>query len=142
MNLKESISYFVFQSTFIHNASLNNHTNQIKPIMRTETITGEVIRPSLSKRIMIGAAIGLAVISYFVLTANGGNPEWGRFWMIRPLILVPFAGAMGGLVSFFMVQLADLNGWNKVLVNIFSVLVFIIGLWMGIVLGLDGTMWD
>ena len=62
--------------------------------------------------------------------------------MIRPLILVPFAGAMGGLVSFFMVQLADLNGWNKVLVNIFSVLVFIIGLWMGIVLGLNGTMWD
>ena len=57
LNLKESISYFVFQSTFIHNASLNNHTNQIKPIMRTETITGEVIRPSLSKRIMIGALI-------------------------------------------------------------------------------------
>ena len=110
--------------------------------MRTETSTGEVIRPSLSKRMIIGAAIGLAVISFFVLSANGGNPEWGRFWMIRPLIMVPFAGAMGGLVSFFLAQLADLKGWNKVLVTMFSVLVFIIGIWMGIVLGLDGTMWD
>lgn len=110
--------------------------------MRTDTTTGEVIRPSLSTRMIIGAAIGLAVISFFVLSANGGNPEWGRFWMIKPLIMGPFAGAMGGLVSFFLAQLADINGWNKVLVTIFSVLVFIVGLWMGIVLGLNGTMWD
>ena len=110
--------------------------------MRTETTAGEVIKPSLSTRMIIGAAIGLAVISFFVLSANGGNPEWGRFWMIKPLIMGPFAGAMGGLVSFFLAQLADINGWNKVLVTIFSVLVFIVGLWMGIVLGLNGTMWD
>ena len=105
------------------------------------TSSGQFSKSSLSKRMLIGAAIGLAVISFFVLSANGGNPEWGRFWMIRPLLLVPFAGAMGGLVSYFMGQLADINGWNKVLVTIFSAIVFIIGLWMGIVLGLDGTMW-
>ena len=105
------------------------------------TSSGQFSKSSLSKRMLIGAAIGLAVISFFVLSANGGNPEWGRFWMIRPLVVVPFAGAMGGLVSYFMAQLADINGWNKILVTVFSAIVFIIGLWMGIVLGLDGTMW-
>jgi hypothetical protein len=105
------------------------------------TSTGQFSKSSLSKRMLIGAAIGLVVISYFVLSANGGNPEWGRFWMIRPLLVVPFAGAIGGLVSYFMAQLADINGWNKILVTVFSAIIFIIGLWMGIVLGLDGTMW-
>ena len=106
------------------------------------TSTGEFSQSSLIKRMLIGAAIGLAVISLFIFPANGGNPEWGRFWMIKPLLITPFSGAMGGLVSYFMAQLAEINRWNKVLVTICSAIIFIIGLWMGIVLGLNGTMWD
>jgi phage shock protein PspC (stress-responsive transcriptional regulator) len=109
--------------------------------MTNDSTTTRQLKPTLSTRLLIGAAIGLAVISFFVLSANGGNPEWGRFWMIRPLIVVPAAGAIGGLVSYIMSYLAERNGWNKVLVSIISVLVFIFGIWMGIVLGLVGTMW-
>ena len=97
---------------------------------------------SLGKRMLIGTGIGLAVISFFLITSGGGDPAWGRFWMIRPLIVTPFAGAMGGLCNYIIFKYREQFGVNKVLATILSVLVFIAGLWMGIVLGLDGTMWD
>ncbi len=34
------------------------------------------------------------------------------------------------------------GGVAKVLATIFGILVYIIGLWMGSVLGLDGTLWN
>ena len=110
--------------------------------MTNESTTTSQLKPTLKTRMLIGATIGLAVICFFILPVGKGNPDWGRFWMIRPLIVVPFAGAMGGLVSYFMAQLAELNGWNKILISILTAIICIIGLWMGIVLGLNGTMWN
>ena len=57
------------------------------------TSTGLFSQSSLIKRMLIGAAIGLAVISLFIFPAKGGNPEWGRFWMIKPLLVTPFSGS-------------------------------------------------
>jgi hypothetical protein len=91
---------------------------------------------------LVGAAIGLLLISLFLITAGNANPAWPRFWMIRPLIIVPLAGAMGGLCNYFIVQYHDTVGLNKIIAIILSVIVFIIGLWLGTVLGLDGTYWD
>jgi hypothetical protein len=34
------------------------------------------------------------------------------------------------------------GGWIKIVANIVSLLGFIIALWMGTVLGLDGTLWN
>lgn len=62
--------------------------------------------------------------------------------MIRPLLMVPFAGAMGGLCNYFIVGRHTTIGLNKTVAVIISLLVFLAGLWMGIVLGLDGTLWD
>ena len=97
---------------------------------------------SLVKRMLVGAGIGLLLISLFLLSAGEPNPAWGKLWMIRPLIIVPLAGAMGGLCNYFIVHFHDHAGVNKTIAMILSVIVFIIGLWLGIVLGLDGTMWD
>ena len=94
------------------------------------------------KKMLVGAGIGLIVISFFLLSADEPDPAWGKFWMIRPLIIVPLAGAMGGLCNYLMVRYHFLAGVSKTLAIILSVIVFIIGMWMGIVLGLDGTMWD
>lgn len=91
---------------------------------------------------LVGAGIGLALISLFLLSAGEPNPAWGKLWMIRPLIIVPFAGAMGGLCHHFIMHFHRQAGIHKVIAVIVSVLVFLIGLWLGIVLGLDGTMWD
>ncbi|RZM30447.1 MAG: potassium transporter KefB [Pedobacter sp.] len=109
-----------------------------KSIFQTQTIPQAI----LFKRMMIGAGIGLLIISVFLLMAPKGNPEWPEYWYIRALITVPYAGAMGGLFYYLMDHLRKQAGWKKIVANILSVFVFIIGLWMGTVLGLAGTMWN
>ncbi len=104
--------------------------------------TSQQQQVSLVKRMLVGAGIGLLLISLFLLSADEPNPEWGKLWMVRPLIIVPLAGAMGGLCNYFIVHFHDQVGVNKTIAMIISVIVFIIGLWLGIVLGLDGTMWN
>ena len=107
-----------------------------------DNLTTQSNRGSLVKRMLIGAGIGLLLISLFLLSAREPNPEWGKLWMIRPLIIVPLAGAMGGLCNYFLLHFHNLPGVNKTIAMVLSVIVFIIGLWLGIVLGLDGTMWN
>ena len=103
---------------------------------------GPINRASLVKRMLIGAGIGLILISLFLFTAGKPNPEWGNFWRIKPLIMVPFAGSIGGLFYYFMDYLSYKGGWRKILAMIGSIVVFIIGLWLGTVLGLNGTYWN
>jgi heme A synthase len=109
---------------------------------RSGNSTAHLNEASLVKRMLAGAGIGLLLISLFLLSAGKPDPEWERLWMIRPLIIVPLSGAMGGLCNFFILQFHQRAGLNKVLAMIISVIVFIVGLWLGTVLGLDGTMWS
>lgn len=109
---------------------------------QTDNSTSQPQQVSLAKRMLIGGVIGLLAISFFLITAGEGNPAWGKFWRIRPLIVVPFAGAMGGLCNYYIVNLYKQVGINKTVAMILSAIIFIIGLWLGIVLGLDGTLWD
>jgi hypothetical protein len=101
------------------------------------------VRPaSLVQRMIAGAGIGLIVITFFVLVgADKARPEWGKLWMIRPLIVVPVAGAVGG-VCFAYIDNLRLEGWRRILAATLSVIVFIFGLWLGTILGLSGTLWD
>ena len=96
---------------------------------------------SLAKRMLQGAAIALVLISLFIIPVEG-KPEWGRFWMIRPLVIVPLTGALGGLFYYFMDEFRTQGPGLKLFVNFLSLLVYVIGLWLGTVIGLDGTMWD
>ncbi|MEJ8757109.1 potassium transporter KefB [Pontibacter sp. H259] len=96
----------------------------------------------VGKCMFIGAAIGFAIISFFVFGTGEPNPEWPKYWMIKPLLMVPAAGAMGGLFYFNMDHLRVEGGWRTVLANFLSLVVFLVVLWLGIVLGLNGTMWD
>ena len=106
-------------------------------------LTTQATHPaSLAKRMLQGAGIAFILISVFLLSAGDANPGWPRFWMIRPLVIVPFAGAMGGLFYYLMDPFRNQGGWKKVLAIVASVVVYLFGLWMGSVLGLDGTMWD
>jgi hypothetical protein len=99
-------------------------------------------QPSLTKSTIIGAAIGLALISFFLFSADEPDPAWGKFWMIRPLIITPLAGATGGLCHYLLSLFHDQIGMNRTVAMILSAIIFIVGLWMGVVLGLDTTMWD
>jgi hypothetical protein len=101
-----------------------------------------VITRQLIKRMLVGAGIALTLIVIFLAGVDETDPDWGRFWMVRPLVIVPAAGAAGGAFFHFMIQFPYQHSWQKILANIISVIVYIIGLWMGVVLGLDGTLWD
>jgi hypothetical protein len=97
---------------------------------------------AISKPILIGAAIGLILISMFVFEVDNAKPEWSKLWMVKPLVITPLAGAIGGLFFYFMNYLSSAGKINRGLAIILSIIVFIVGLWLGIVLGLNGTMWN
>ena len=91
---------------------------------------------------VIGAGIALILMALFIKGADT-KPEWGRFWMIRPLIVAPIAGAGGGLFAYAMEYFFGYKGgWNKVASITLSLVAFIIALFFAVVLGLDGTLWD
>ena len=104
--------------------------------------SGQQRSPSLAKPVLIGAWIGLILISIFLSGVHDPNPAWGKLWMIRPLVIVPLAGAMGGLFYYFMLHLSAGGSLNKTLALVLSIFVYVAGLWLGTVLGLDGTLWD
>lgn len=97
---------------------------------------------SRNKRMLVGAGIGLLAISIFVFAPGEPNPEWGKFWMIRPLMITPLAGAFGGACNYYIMHFSRRAYVNRAVAIILSAVVFIIGLWLGIVLGLAGTMWN
>ncbi len=99
-------------------------------------------KTSLAKHMIFGALVGFAAISLFVFGADNPKPEWGEFWRVRPLVVTPMAGATAGAVFYFLNHVGSQRGWNRILTVIASIVIGFIGLWMGIILGLDGTMWN
>ncbi len=61
---------------------------------QSSNLTSQPHQISLVKRMLAGAGMGLLLISLFLLSAGEPNPEWGKQWIIRPLIIVPLAGAL------------------------------------------------
>lgn len=109
----------------------------------TNKLTAKPINKSLLVKLVIpGAVIGLIVALMFIRSAGEGDPNWPTNWMVRPLIILTLAGATGGAFSYYFIQLTPQGGWRRVLAIILSLIVCLVGLWMGIVLGFDGTLWD
>lgn len=96
----------------------------------------------LIKRMLIGAVVGFIIIALLVLPIKNPNLEWGKFWIIRPLVITPLMAAFGSLVFFVKDILQPQNAWKKYLIIGLSIFTFIVTLWIGIILGLDGTLWD
>ncbi|MDX1332392.1 MAG: potassium transporter KefB [Robiginitalea sp.] len=98
--------------------------------------------PHLGNRMLLGAGVGFLFISLFLIMADGAKPEWGDFWMLRPLLIVPLATALGAAFYTFMDPWRQRGGYQQVLANLLSLMGFLFSLWIGSVLGLDGTYWD
>ena len=99
-------------------------------------------RRKLIKNASLGAVIGLGFISFIIFSVDAPKPEWGSLWRIRPILVTSLAGAAGGAFFFFMNDFTARRGWNKAVVYVISFFVFIVGLWIGAILGLDGTLWN
>jgi hypothetical protein len=121
----------------------NSHSYKPNSIMTPKLVLKlfPIHTRSLIKRMVIGGAIGLAAISLFLY---GGDPDpaWSKYWWIRPIVIVPLAGAMGGAFNYLVSRQNFQTIWLKVFAMILSLIVFLVGLWLGTVLGLDGTYWD
>jgi len=105
-------------------------------------MAGLPVTPLLFKRVAIGAAVGLLLIAVFLLNGAPPNPAWGKAWFVRPLVVVPIAGAAGAFLLHGLDRIRQQQQWNKWLVGAFGVLLYFIVLWMGTILGLAGTFWD
>jgi hypothetical protein len=97
---------------------------------------------SLNRYMLIGGSISFFVIAFFLLQVKHPKPEWGSFWMVRPLLIVPLAGATGGACYYVLMKLRFKRGRKKVWVYILGIFIYLAGVWMGIILGLDGTLWN
>ncbi|MFN3968741.1 potassium transporter KefB [Flavobacterium sp.] len=111
-------------------------------MIQTNNLTNNINKTSLIKPMIIGAGIAFALISLFLFPIQDPDAEWGKFWMVKPFILVTLAGAVGGAIFHFIAKMGPQNGSKKTMAVISSILIYIIGLWIGTVLGLDGTLWD
>lgn len=94
------------------------------------------------RNMLIGALVGLAVISFFIFPVDSPNPEWGANWRVKPLIITPLTTAFASLVFFTKDLLQPKTTALKAVIMVLSTLAFFIALWLGIVLGLDGTLWN
>lgn len=74
--------------------------------------------PAWCKHLLIGTGITLLVVSFFVIAAGEGNPAWGDYWRIKPLLLSPFLGAITGLCYNVTAPLRRLQGWAGKLFSI------------------------
>lgn len=97
---------------------------------------------STFKRMLIGGTIALILIIIFLLDVGEPDPKWPKLWYIRPLIVVPFTGSLGGLFYHYMDHLRHRGGWRKTFALILSLVVYIIVLWAGSILGFEGTLWN
>jgi hypothetical protein len=125
-------SNFAYQSTFKHSNMTISENQSQQPVFTT----------NLSKRMLIGAGLGLIAISIFVIGAGRGEIEWGNYWRVKPLLLTPFIGAIVGMCYDITERLRKLNGWLGYLFVGLSVIGYALGMWVSLVLGLAGTMWD
>ncbi len=111
---------------------------KLKNKFKTRQINSQL----LIKRMLLGAFLGLIIVSFFLFSVEEPNPNWGKFWMIRPLIILPLAGALGSLFFYSVVFISSQNRWKKVIALVLSLIVFFIALWLGAVVGFAGTLWD
>lgn len=102
----------------------------------------KVFTKFLFKRMLLIGSIGLAIVSVFVIGAGKGDQAWGSNWQIKPLLLTPILGAIIGLLYDITEPLRKLKGIIGITFTILSVIAVLIGLFISLVLGLNGTMWD
>lgn len=109
---------------------------------RTKDFIHRLTFRSVVTRMITGTIIGLAVISLFVFSVNDPDPDWGNNWRIRPLIVTPLVAAFGFLSFYLKEYIHPKSDWGKITVFLISAVAFVVALWLGTVLGLDGTLWN
>ena len=110
--------------------------------MNSQADQKQLYSASIGRRAFIGGLIGLAIVTIFLIGVGfKGRPEWHHTWFVRPLAVVCLAGMIGGAISAWLDQFAINQRWSRLGMAILSLVIFIVGIWMGFVLGFVGTYW-
>lgn len=99
-------------------------------------------RAVLLKTAAGGWVIGLGIISLFVFGFQNPDPEWGSYWRIRPLLLTPLIAGTGAVFAGLLFKMGQGSAGRKILFTLLAAGAFLFSVWIGIILGLDGTLWD
>ncbi len=110
--------------------------------INTSSSSPSFITSLLIKRMLLGSGIALLLILLFLAGVKDPDPSWPRLWWMRPLLIVPIAGAMGSACFYYLHDHRPLQGTKKYGAVILGLILYLVALWMGAVAGLDGTLWD
>jgi len=94
------------------------------------------------KAFITGSGISLLITSAYILSVQYPKASWGTYWQIRPLIVGPLIAGLGMLTTFLILKYLSSRQVSKVFAYPFAVLIFILSLWISMVLGFKGTLWN
>ena len=86
----------------------------------------------------------MAMLGYIWITALmllpvvQPDPEWPRFWTLRPMLTTPLVTGLGALVLYRVRNKYQDNRWVSVLTWLLLIPLF----WIATILGFDGTLWN
>lgn len=95
----------------------------------------------LAQYMITGGIIALLLILAFLLPAGNPKPGWGSYWMVKPLLLVPVSGMAGGAIYYFITSRLS-SRITQIPATFLGIMVFLVTVWLGTVLGLNGTYWN
>lgn len=101
-----------------------------------------VNRKTLLLCMVLGALPAISLMSLLVFGAENPDPAWGEYWVIRPLVVITFAGATGGACYYFINRFFGNGIGRKTATVVLTTFVYLFGLWIGTVIGCSGTLWN
>ena len=107
--------------------------------MKAKTLLSHQQSSALTRHMLLGAGIALVLVLLFLWRVGESDPTWSSLWWVRPIMIIPFAGAIGGSWIYFMNHHMISN---KILAMCVAILGYIGLLWIGSVLGFVGTLWN
>ncbi|WP_130734599.1 hypothetical protein [Flavobacterium sp. J27] len=89
-----------------------------------------------------GAIVALIIILLLIFSVPNPNPTWGKVWFVRPLVVTPFITSIGGALFYLINTKKTAFKFINLMLFLFSVFILLFFLWIGTILGLDGTLWN
>ncbi|MEN9977414.1 MAG: hypothetical protein RLZZ569_39 [Bacteroidota bacterium] len=96
----------------------------------------------MKKFASVGALIGFIFIGLLLLSNKYSSPTWGKWWQLKPLLVVPLTCAIAGSLIYVIHPKKPFSKWRIFVFLTLALLGFLFSLWIGIIIGLDGTLWN
>lgn len=91
---------------------------------------------------LFSGGIGLLLICLLLYSNNHIDPSWGKWWQLKPLVIVPLGSAFAGRIIYYIHPKKPIEQWKMLLFVLGAVVFFCMSCWISIIVGLDGTLWN